>query len=191
MKGNKALNWNEYQQQALSTAIYPLKRELEYTAFGLVSELGELNEVYVESKSLGWGFSQAALNSFLKEAGDCYWYLAAVADALNVSLQHIWEEYAPLTNYRPLKSRGMLLLVLGGRGAQIAGIVKKAIRDNDGFLSDAGAEAIKCHLGYLMLHLNELVDLLGGTPEGVTANNLNKLADRKKRGVLQGSGDNR
>lgn len=184
------INWNEYQQQALTTAIYPLKRELEYTAFGLVSELGELNDVYVESKTLGWGFSQAALNSFLKEAGDSYWYVAAIADALNVSLSTIWESYAP-TSLTPLRSRGLLCLTLGSHGARIAGIVKKSIRDNDGFLSDAGAEAIKIHLGYILIHLNELVGLLGGTPEGVTASNLNKLADRKSRGVLQGSGDNR
>lgn len=184
------MNWNEYQQQALTTAIYPLKRELEYTTFGLVSELGELNDVYFESKAIGWGFSQAALNSFLKEAGDAYWYVAAVADALNISLSTIWESYAPQTT-APLKSRGLLVVALGGRGGQIAGIVKKSIRDNDGFLSDAGAEAIKVHLGYILIYLNELVGLLGGTPEGVTAKNLNKLADRKKRGVLQGSGDNR
>jgi NTP pyrophosphatase (non-canonical NTP hydrolase) len=167
-----------------------LKRELEYTTLGLVSELGELNEVYFESKSTGWGFSQAALSNFLKECGDVYWYVAAVADALKVPLSTIWESYAPQTA-APLRSRGLLVLVLGGRGGNIAGIVKKAIRDNEGYLSEAGEEAIKVHLGYILLHLNELVVLLGGSPEGVTASNLNKLSDRKRRGVLQGSGDNR
>ena len=173
----------------MTTAIYPLKRELEYTVLGLCSEAGELGLAYAEAKSSMWGFTSAAITDLLKEAGDCYWYVAAVADALNVDLQTIWESYAPQT--LELKSRGFLVVYISGRSGEMAGVVKKAIRDNDGFMSEAGAEKIKVQLGLTLIHLNELVRMLGSTPEAVTAKNLNKLADRKKRGVLQGSGDNR
>jgi hypothetical protein len=183
------LNWNEYQQQALTTAIYPLKRELEYTTFGLCSEIGEVGLAYLDGKLNEWGFSNKLAQNVLKEAGDGYWYIAAVADALNVPLQHIVDNYTAGVGAYP--SRGYTVVQLNGAAAEIAGVVKKAIRDNDGFLTDAGQEKIKKHLGETLVLLNNLVELFGSSPEGVTAANLNKLADRKARGVLQGSGDNR
>jgi NTP pyrophosphatase (non-canonical NTP hydrolase) len=182
------LNWNEYQQGALTTAIYPLKRELEYTVLGLCSEVGEVGVAYAAGKD-GWGYTQAQTETLLKEIGDVYWYVAAVADALNVPLQHIWDSYT--VGVPALGSRGLTVLAIGGASADIAGILKKAIRDNDGFLADAGAEEIQKRLGAILIQLANLVHQFGSTPEAVTAKNLNKLADRKSRGVLQGSGDNR
>lgn len=137
-----------------------------------------------------WGFTAERTKNFLKELGDNYWYCAAIADALNCPLSTIWESYAPQT-LPDLRSRGMLVLTICGHSSEMAGVVKKAIRDNDGFLADAGAEKIKKLLGFTIIRLNELTRLLGSSPEAVTAKNLNKLADRAKRGVLQGSGDNR
>jgi hypothetical protein len=42
-----------------------------------------------------------------------------------------------------------------------------------------------------MWHNYCIIVALGGSTQGVMAKNLEKLADRKARGVLQGSGDNR
>lgn len=184
------MNWNEYQQQALTTAIYPLKRELEYTTFGLLSEVGELGEAYAESKALGWGFSEAARKHFLSELGDCYWYVAAVADALSVQLSAIanlrdW----PATGTRI--SRGLTILGVVGSSASIAGIVKKAIRDNDGYLTGENKARIELHLHTILVQMDALAQAFGSNRNAVMVNNLNKLADRKARGVLQGSGDNR
>jgi NTP pyrophosphatase (non-canonical NTP hydrolase) len=182
------VNWNEYQQQALTTAFYPLTRELEYTVLGLGSEVGELGEAYAAGKQ-GWGYTQDQVANLLKEAGDCYWYLAAVADALNVPLQTIRDNYASGVTIGT--SRGLTVLQIVARASHMQGVVKKAIRDNDGFLSEAGAEQIKSCIGASLILLGALVVFYGSTPEAVTAKNLNKLADRKQRGVLQGSGDNR
>ena len=182
------MNWNEYQQQALTTAIYPLKRELEYTVLGLCSEAGELGLAYADGKG-PWGFTTSNVDNLLKEAGDVYWYVAAVADALNVPLQHIWDTKA--VGISLSSSRGITVLQINASASEIAGVLKKAIRDNDGFMTDAGAEKIKEHLGCILLLLGGLLAFFSSTPEAVTAKNLNKLADRKTRGVLQGSGDNR
>lgn len=172
----------------MSTAIYPLKRELEYTVLGLCSEVGELGEAYAAGKQ-GWGYSREDILNLLKEAGDVYWYVAAVADALNTPLGHIWTNYT--SGVVIGSSRGLTVLQIVARSSAMAGVVKKSIRDNDGFLSDAGAEQIKWSLGATLIMLGALVTFFGSTPEAVTAKNLNKLADRKQRGVLQGSGDNR
>lgn len=188
MKGN-IINWNEYQQGALSTAIYPLKRELEYTVLGLCSEVGEVGTAYAEGKQDAWGFTSGATDNIIKEIGDVYWYVAAVADALNCTLQHIVDNYTGKVEV-PL-GRGLVILAIVGHASEMAGVVKKAIRDNDGFLSDAGAEQIKQHLGASLDLLNTLSARFGSRAEAVTAKNLNKLADRRSRGVLQGSGDNR
>ena len=182
------INWNEYQQGALSTAIYPLKRELEYTVLGLCSEVGELGEAYAAGKQ-GWGYTQSQIDNFKSELGDVYWYVAAVADALKVPLAEIAKIH-PLHDGKA-EGRGLTILDVVASAAGIAGIVKKAIRDNNGFLDydkQADIEALLCRI---LSGLGQLARSYGSTPEAVTAKNLNKLADRKQRGVLQGSGDNR
>lgn len=182
------MNWNEYQQGALSTAIYPLKRELEYTVLGLCSEVGEVGTAYAAGKE-GWGYTAAQTQNVLKELGDCYWYCAAVADALNVPLQHLWDNYAH--GVRLGTSRGLTILQVVAHASEMAGIVKKAIRDNEGFVTNTASEGLKLRVGNTIVLLNALAVMYGSTPEAVMAKNLNKLADRKSRGVLQGSGDNR
>ena len=168
--------WNDYQQQALTTAIYPLKRELEYTAFGLLSELGEL----VEARTAG---DKALIQG---ELGDNFWYVAAGADALKTPLYTI---YNWTVTKRPSSVEESMdaLMVLAGL---IAGHIKKSIRDDEGFLTQERADNIRACLSKYMHHLEFITDDYGSV-NGILNANLNKLADRKARGVLQGSGDNR
>lgn len=150
--------------------------------------MGELGLAYAEGKK-PWGFNSEITDNVLKEAGDVYWYVAAVADALNVPLSTIFESYAggfPISH-----SRGITVIQITGLSSDIAGVLKKAIRDNDGFVTEAAHEQIKRALGGIIILLGALTVFFGSTPHAVTAKNLNKLADRKKRGVLQGSGDAR
>lgn len=172
----------------MTTAIYPLKRELEYTVLGLCSEVGEVGQAYAAGKE-GWGYTQDQTQNVLKELGDCYWYAAAVADALNAPLQHIVDNFS--SGVRIGTSRGLTVLQVVAHASAMAGIVKKAIRDNDGFVTQAAEEQLKVHVGCTLVLLNALAAFYGSTAEAVMAKNLNKLADRKSRGVLQGSGDNR
>lgn len=155
----------------------------------MCSEIGEVGAAYAEGKQDAWGFTSGTVANIIKEIGDVYWYVAAVADALNVSLQHIVDNYTGKVKV-PF-GRGLVVLAVVAHASDMAGVVKKAIRDNDGFLSEAGAEQIKQHLGATIDLLNTLSARFGSDPRAVTAKNLNKLADRRARGVLQGSGDNR
>lgn len=188
MKGN-IINWNEFQQGALTTAIYPLKRELEYTILGLCSEVGEIGEVYGREKLMGWGFTRKGTNEILAEIGDNWWYAAAVADALGKQFEEVRTFSGLLPeNYR---SRGLTILTLQKHASKIAGVLKKSIRDNDGYFEAKHTDAVMAELFQFTHQLENLTEQFGSTTEAVMAKNLNKLADRKARGVLQGSGDNR
>jgi hypothetical protein len=167
------ITWNEYQQQALTTAIYPLKREVEYTIAGLGSEIGELGEKYIGAKLSYYGAfkTEESRKEALGECGDIFWYCAAVADALNTPLGTIMEGPAPegLLGY----SKGFTYVAMTVAHGNMLGILKKSIRDNDGFLSDAHREKLKVELHRIVWHNMGFVDALGGTAQGVMADNLN------------------
>lgn len=187
-----ALNWNEYQQGALSTAIYPLKRELEYTVLGLCSEVGEVGEAYAAGKR-GSGYTGEQLKALKKEIGDCFWYVAAIADALDLTLEEV-ALYGDKLGVPPVHvsgSRGLTVLSIVAQSSEMAGVVKKAIRDNDGFVSTEGRVKLVQSLWLTVWLLDGLCHHFYTTRYAVMNENLNKLADRKSRGVLQGSGDNR
>ena len=188
-KGN-TIHWNDYQIQALTTAVFPLDRSLEYTAFGLLSEIGEMAEAYEEGKIVGW--SPSAEYQLKSETGDGFWYVAAIADSLNWRLADVANGYP---GEKPEKlnyyGRGFTLLRLMIHAGNIGGIVKKAIRDNDGFLSPEAMTKLHKELWAVLWHLDAFAVMIGTTREALMSNNLNKLADRKTRGVLAGSGNNR
>ena len=186
------MNWNEYQQGALSTAIYPLKRELEYTVLGLCSEVGEVGEAYALGKQ-GWGYRDADIKALHKEIGDSFWYCAAIADALDLTLEEV-ALYGDTLGLEPVKapnSRGLTVLAIFKEASKMAGVVKKAIRDNDGFVSTEARVELVQHLYREVWLLDGLCQQFTTSRHIVMVQNLNKLADRKSRGVLQGSGDNR
>lgn len=108
------MNLNEYQNEAMRTAIYPVGQGIEYTTLGLVSEAGE-----------------------------------------------------------------------------VAGKVKKVLRDNGGVFSDEARKAIADEAADCLWYIAGLARELGFSLETLAVQNLNKLADRQARGVLQGSGDKR
>jgi len=81
-----------------------------------------------------------------------------------------------------------LTLGLSGEAGEIANKAKKLIRDGD---SPAKREEIGKELGDVCWYLAVLADELGMNLGYIMERNLIKLADRKERGKLQGSGDNR
>lgn len=172
------MDWNKYQAEALTTAIYPLERELDYTILGLCSEVAEVAElVYLLD------LDEHELRS---EIGDCFWYAGAVADALGTTLQQVWD-FMP-AEYRPvsLSETTGLVVVLSGH---LAGLLKKTIRDDGGKLTAQKTSAMMSDLNRVLQALVILCGQLDTTAHAVTQENLNKLSDRKQRGVLGGSGN--
>jgi len=72
---------------------------------------------------------------------------------------------------------------------ELSGKIKKFFRGDFG--STLPVEDIKAEMGDLMFYLFHMMKLCGIKPEDVFYGNIDKLLDRKERGVIQGSGDHR
>ncbi len=94
---------NEYQKNALETAVYPEQYKIIYPALGLSEEAGE-----VAGKVKKWlrgddglGLISEERKEALKlEMGDVLWYLAALSKDLGFSLGDVAD-----SNIQKLKSR--------------------------------------------------------------------------------------
>jgi len=82
-------------------------------------------------------------------------------------------------------------LGLCGEAGETAEKVKKAMRDDGGTLTEERREAIAAELGDVLWYAAQLATEAGLDLEAIAEANLEKLASRQQRSVLQGSGDNR
>lgn len=82
-------------------------------------------------------------------------------------------------------------LGLVSEAGEVAGKVKKMIRDNGGVLTEDIRKALMDEYSDVLWYVSEGARALGYSLDAVAAHNLNKLADRQKRGVIGGSGDAR
>lgn len=83
------------------------------------------------------------------------------------------------------------VLGINGEAGEIAEKVKKIIRDKGGKVSDADKKEMGREIGDVLWYLAVFAHHLGISFDDIANANLNKLADRQKRGVLGGAGDNR
>lgn len=82
-------------------------------------------------------------------------------------------------------------LGLFSEAGEVAGKVKKVLRDNNGQFDPEKREAIADELGDVLWYIASLCTDLKIGMEVVAQRNLDKLNSRMARGVIQGSGDNR
>jgi NTP pyrophosphatase (non-canonical NTP hydrolase) len=80
-------------------------------------------------------------------------------------------------------------LGLASEAGEVAGKIKKVLRDQDGEFGKAPQEAIKDELGDVLWYLAVLADDLGLSLEDIAADNLAKLEARMGRGTIGGVGD--
>ncbi len=99
-------------------------------------------------------------------------------------------EYPDLGNNFVYPVLGMV-----GEAGEVAEKIKKLMRDDGVFTSsvvgDEAKLAIKKELGDVLWYVAQVAAELGIPLEDVATHNLEKLASRKARGHIQGSGDNR
>lgn len=101
------MEFNEYQENAQLTAIYPFDERKTYPLLGLIGEVGEFANKYKKVIRDGREFSQEDVRA---ELGDCLWYLSALASDFGLRLDDIAN--ANLNKLFGRQNRG----VLGGSG---------------------------------------------------------------------------
>lgn len=105
------MDFNEYQEKALETKIYPDQFRIIYPALKLAGEAGEVAEKVgkvLRDNDGEFGFYKRG--DLAKEIGDVLWYCAALAEDLGFDLNVVAE--MNIEKLRSRKDRG----VLGGSG---------------------------------------------------------------------------
>ena len=82
-------------------------------------------------------------------------------------------------------------LGLCGEAGETAEKIKKWLRGGGETLTDEQLQLIKKEIGDVLWYVANLSEDLGFSMDEIAKENINKLLDRKERGVLHGSGDNR
>ncbi|UPU15897.1 phage MazG nucleotide pyrophosphatase [Stenotrophomonas virus Jojan60] len=91
------------------------------------------------------------------------------------------------------KDRDLEYLGLGlvSEAGEVAGKIKKILRDNGGTISETARLELVSELGDVLWYTAQLAWLLQADLNSVAQGNLDKLRSRSARGTLIGSGDNR
>lgn len=89
------------------------------------------------------------------------------------------------------KALEYLVPALAGEVGEISSIIAKTNRDTDGIITEERRQKLFYELGDAAFMIAALAHELGFKFEDVLVANNKKLADRQKRGVLGGDGDNR
>jgi len=93
--------------------------------------------------------------------------------------------------YPPEKALEYLTLGLCSEAGEVAGKMKKIIRDHDGIIDEDVAHKLSLEIGDVLWYVAQLATTLGLQLSEVAEDNLNKLAARKNTGTIKGSGDYR
>lgn len=103
-----------------------------------------------------------------------------------------YQKEARTTAIYPVENRIIYpALKLNGEAGEVAELVGKALRDENGRFSDERKQKIFKELGDVLWYIANLAADLGFNLEDIATENLRKLASRKKRGKLKGDGDER
>lgn len=82
------MDFNEYQEKALVTKVYPHDQSVVYPIVGLANEageaLGKIKKVLRRDHSI-----EKVRDSLINELGDCLWYIAISAHDLGIPLNDV------------------------------------------------------------------------------------------------------
>ena len=103
-----------------------------------------------------------------------------------------YQEAAKTTAVYPGRGEGNYTypaLGLAGETGEICEKIKKVIRDDGGVISDEKRALLGKELGDVLWYVATLASELGLDLSAIAQDNLDKLAGRKERGQIHGSGD--
>ncbi|PJE50489.1 MAG: hypothetical protein COV29_03720 [Candidatus Yanofskybacteria bacterium CG10_big_fil_rev_8_21_14_0_10_36_16] len=107
-----------------------------------------------------------------------------------------FNEYQKNTNKTaiyPAKGNNFVYPTLGltGEAGEVAEKIKKIYRDSNGKITPKHRKELSKELGDVLWYISQLATELNLKLEDIAKGNIKKLMSRKKRGKVQGSGDNR
>lgn len=94
-------------------------------------------------------------------------------------------------NKDPLMDKTIWAMGISGEAGEVLEKWKKIVAYKDGVVSDQDHKEIKKELGDVVWYVALMAHSLDMSLGEIMELNLQKLADRKKRGVQKGKGDNR
>lgn len=180
----------EYHARTRDTASYPAG--ITYPVLGLISEIGELaGQVAKSIRDDGGKITPERRVNLTKEIGDVLWMCAAVSHETGSLLS----EAIRCSDFSELSRRAVKRLDSGSIITEMVDEAWRIMRS----ASEGGWRRFKSNTGgEVQYAIEKVVDALVDFAAyyridiGQVANeNIAKLADRKRRGVIAGSGDNR
>lgn len=177
------MNLFDYQRAALETAVYPRhSAAVTYPALGLFGEGGEVANKIKKTIRGDKPMTDELRLELRAELGDVMWYIASTASDTGL----IFDQ----------KPSGVCLGDLPTCVLKLASSIGKVTEEALFYQSYPGGittskSAMWMSLCECVLAVEAIAHHLGTTLEQVMADNIAKLAERKKKGTLKGDGDKR
>lgn len=166
------MNFREYIPLAKRTITYDSHQKLLFCS--MAGLIGELTEYFEHSKSTVKPKMRKA------ELGDVCWYFAILADYLQLEI-----DTSSVSQYYLLSSCGYQTI------GKIQEILKKVARDKNWIPDAVDRDRLSILFSDLMYGVERECAIYSWNFSDILQQNVEKLADRMDRGVLQGSGDER
>ncbi len=96
-----------------------------------------------------------------------------------------------VNDYDPLMAKTIWAMGVAGEAGEVVEKWKKIVAYKDGKISQEDRDELAKELGDVVWYIAVMTDSLGLSFEDVMKRNIQKLADRQKRDVIKGKGDNR
>lgn len=109
----------------------------------------------------------------------------------DMSFNEYQDQTAQTAIYPSKQALEYLCLGVASEAGEIAGKMKKLIRDEKGFSSEDWDRSLKAEIGDVLWYLARLADELNFSLSEIAEENIQKLLNRKNKGTLKGSGDDR
>ena len=111
---------------------------------------------------------------------------------IKVSDLDMYQQVAKQTAIYP-REQAIIYPTLGltGEAGEVANKVKKIIRDDGNKINESLVQEISAEIGDCLWYISVLADDIGCKLSDIANANLEKLANRKEKGTLHGSGDTR
>jgi hypothetical protein len=184
------LTFKEYSEFARLSDLYPRVTGVGgqilpvYPALAMMGEIGEVAEKLLTGK-----------DGLLDEIGDVLWYVDAAARDLGLTLCQVVDDGRDMQTFRSLRDSILVgigemetfVLRLLVSASKFSERVKKYWRDG----GEITLEACTIDLHGVLCDLHRVAVVAGWNLESAARANMAKLASRRARGVVSGSGDNR